>query len=49
MFDASLAVEFLGFDGPEIREGLPSHLEKHAVVSQEEPVLDRNVAQSFAI
>ena len=27
-FDASLAMEFLGFEGPEIKEGLASHLEK---------------------
>jgi enoyl-CoA hydratase len=27
-FDASLALEFLGFTGPEVREGLTSHLEK---------------------
>lgn len=27
-FDASLAMEFLGFDGPEVKEGLASHLEK---------------------
>ncbi|HEX5325890.1 MAG TPA: enoyl-CoA hydratase/isomerase family protein [Acetobacteraceae bacterium] len=27
-FDASLALEFLGFSGPELREGLASHLEK---------------------
>jgi len=27
-FDASLALEFLGFTGPEIREGLASHREK---------------------
>jgi enoyl-CoA hydratase len=27
-FDASLALEFLGFTGPEAREGLNSHLEK---------------------
>jgi enoyl-CoA hydratase len=27
-FDASLALEFLGFTGPEVREGLGSHLEK---------------------
>jgi enoyl-CoA hydratase len=29
-FDASLAMEFLGFDSPEIKEGLASHLEKRA-------------------
>lgn len=27
-FDASLALEFMGFSGPEVREGLASHLEK---------------------
>jgi enoyl-CoA hydratase len=27
-FDASLALEFLGFGGPEVKEGLASHLEK---------------------
>lgn len=27
-FDTSLALEFMGFGGPEIREGLASHLEK---------------------
>ncbi|MCK8787277.1 enoyl-CoA hydratase, partial [Roseomonas sp. NAR14] len=27
-FDASLAMEFMGFSGPEVREGLASHLEK---------------------
>ena len=27
-FDASLAMEFLGFAGPEVKEGLASHLEK---------------------
>ena len=27
-FDASLALEFMGFDGPELREGLASHREK---------------------
>jgi enoyl-CoA hydratase len=27
-FDASLALEFLGFTGPEAREGLAAHLEK---------------------
>ncbi len=27
-FDASLAMEFLGFAGPEVKEGLQSHLEK---------------------
>ena len=28
VFDASLALEFMGFSGPEVREGLASHLEK---------------------
>ena len=27
-FDASLALEFLGFTGPEVKEGLASHQEK---------------------
>ena len=27
-FDTSLALEFLGFTGPEVQEGLASHLEK---------------------
>ncbi len=27
-FDASLAMEFLGFDSPDVKEGLASHLEK---------------------
>ncbi len=27
-FDASLAMEFMGFSGPEVKEGLQSHLEK---------------------
>lgn len=27
-FDASLALEFMGFTGPEVKEGLASHLEK---------------------
>jgi enoyl-CoA hydratase len=27
-FDASLALEFLGFAGPEVREGLAAHKEK---------------------
>jgi enoyl-CoA hydratase len=30
VFDASLAYEFLGFGGPEVREGLSSHREKRA-------------------
>ena len=29
-FDASLALEFLGFTGPEVKEGLASHREKRA-------------------
>jgi enoyl-CoA hydratase len=29
-FDASLALEFMGFTGPEVQEGLDSHLEKRA-------------------
>ena len=28
VFDASVALEFLGFAGSEVREGLASHLEK---------------------
>ncbi len=31
-FDASLALEFLGFGGPEVKEGLASHREKRAPV-----------------
>ncbi|MBV8915830.1 MAG: enoyl-CoA hydratase, partial [Acetobacteraceae bacterium] len=27
-FDTSLALEFMGFSGPEVEEGLASHLEK---------------------
>jgi enoyl-CoA hydratase len=27
-FDASLALEFLGFAGPDVKEGLTSHMEK---------------------
>jgi enoyl-CoA hydratase len=27
-FDASLALEYLGFDGPDLREGLDAHLQK---------------------
>ena len=30
VFDASLAYEFLGFTGPDAREGLASHQEKRA-------------------
>jgi enoyl-CoA hydratase len=31
-FDASLALEFLGFTGPEVKEGLASHVEKRKPV-----------------
>ncbi|GAA0603948.1 enoyl-CoA hydratase/isomerase family protein [Sporichthya brevicatena] len=31
-FEASLGLEFLGFGGPEVREGLAAHLEKRAPV-----------------
>ncbi|MBV8525852.1 MAG: enoyl-CoA hydratase/isomerase family protein [Acetobacteraceae bacterium] len=31
-FDASLALEFIGFSGPEVQEGLASHLEKRKPV-----------------
>jgi enoyl-CoA hydratase len=31
-FDTSLALEFLGFSGPEVKEGLASHLEKRKPV-----------------
>ena len=31
-FDASTALEMLGFAGPEVREGLASHLEKRKPV-----------------
>jgi enoyl-CoA hydratase len=31
-FDASLALEFMGFSGPEVREGLASHIEKRRPV-----------------
>jgi len=31
-FDASLALEFMGFSGPEVQEGLASHLEKQRPV-----------------
>jgi enoyl-CoA hydratase len=27
-FDASLALEFMGFSGPDVQEGLASHVEK---------------------
>jgi enoyl-CoA hydratase len=30
IFDASLALEFLGFGGPDVKEGLASHREKRA-------------------
>ncbi|HEY7852760.1 MAG TPA: enoyl-CoA hydratase/isomerase family protein [Caulobacteraceae bacterium] len=36
-FDASLALEFLGFTGPEAREGLASHREKRAAVFSRPP------------
>jgi enoyl-CoA hydratase len=36
IFDASLGLEFLGFTGPEVKEGLASHLEKR------EPSFPRN-------
>ena len=29
-FDASLALEFMGFTGPEVKEGLAAHLEKRS-------------------
>jgi enoyl-CoA hydratase len=32
IFDASLALEFLGFNGADVREGLASHREKRAPV-----------------
>jgi len=28
IFDASLALEFIGFTGPDVKEGLASHREK---------------------
>jgi enoyl-CoA hydratase len=31
-FDASLALEFMGFAGPEVKEGMASHLEKRRPV-----------------
>jgi enoyl-CoA hydratase len=31
-FDASLAMEFMGFSGPEVKEGLQSHIEKRQPV-----------------
>ena len=36
-FDSSLALEFLGFTGPEVREGLASHREKRKPVFPEPP------------
>ena len=30
MFEASLALEFLGFGGPDVREGVASHRERRA-------------------
>lgn len=39
IFDASLALEFLGFAGDEVKEGLVAHLEKRApVFDQDSPV-----------
>jgi enoyl-CoA hydratase len=32
IFDTSLALEFMGFSGPEVQEGLASHLEKRKPV-----------------
>jgi enoyl-CoA hydratase len=29
-FDASLAAEFMGFTGPDVREGVASHQERRA-------------------
>jgi enoyl-CoA hydratase len=38
-FDASLALEMLGFTGPEVKEGLASHLEKrHPAFPPSSPV-----------
>ncbi len=36
-FDSSLALEFLGFTGPEVREGIASHREKRQPVFPEPP------------
>lgn len=38
IFDASLAMEFMGMSGPEVKEGLASHLEKR------KPVFDQKVS-----
>jgi enoyl-CoA hydratase len=38
-FDASLALEFLGFSGPEVKEGLASHLEKRKPVFPSDSVV----------
>jgi enoyl-CoA hydratase len=38
-FDASLALEFLGFTGPEVKEGLASHREKRKPVFPPAPPL----------
>lgn len=38
IFDASLAMEFMGMGGPEVREGLASHLEKRP------PVFNQNIS-----
>jgi enoyl-CoA hydratase len=38
-FDTSLALEFLGFTGPEVKEGLASHLEKRQPVFPPAPPL----------
>jgi enoyl-CoA hydratase len=35
-FDASLALEFLGFNGPEVKEGLEAHLQKRKPVFPQE-------------
>jgi enoyl-CoA hydratase len=37
-FDASTALEMLGFAGPEVREGLASHLEKRKPFDPKSPV-----------
>jgi hypothetical protein len=38
-FDTSLALEFLGFTGPEVKEGLASHREKRRPVFPPPPPL----------
>lgn len=38
-FDTSLALEFLGFTGPEVKEGLASHLEKRQPIFPPAPPL----------